>query len=309
MKPASRLRTGASRSALRASLLMAAIAALVVQQVAAQPAVPKLRYQPPPNFYRSAITPPDDYSANEFNAGLQVYPFRPFSGNIEQAFRQSLLREWIDPRYRETSIAAPPEFNPVAIPGSQIALSARFAENIAGIPRQRMRMLIVAGNAAAIVDASANNMTTWQRAVPAFNAMAATLRVETGAPPPRMAAVAPAEGRAIAGLYMGTKPKYTVDLNRPAGHGSHVMALHYYLLSADGRVYRAYDEVRAPESDIGRFDFDAAKRADPVNSGRYAVQGNQLHIQMGEGQPAETISTARPRDGRLTIDTVLYIRQ
>jgi hypothetical protein len=168
-------------------------------------------------------------------------------------------------------------------------------------------MLIVAGNAAAIVDASANNTTTWQRAVPALNAMAATLSVEAGAPPPKMAAVT-AEGRAIAGLYMGPKPKYIVNLNRPAGYGSHVMALHYYLFSADGRVYRAYDEIPAPGGDIGRFDFDAAKRADPVNSGRYAVQGNQLRIQMGD-QPAETIATAKPQSGRLTIDTVLYIRQ
>ncbi|HYR34054.1 MAG TPA: hypothetical protein VEQ87_07175, partial [Burkholderiales bacterium] len=108
--------------------LVAAFAALFVQHAAAQPAAPELRYQPPPNFYRSAITPPEDYSANEFNAGLQVYPFRPFSGNVEQAFRQSLLREWIDPRYRETNLAAPPEFRQITIAGAQMALSARFAE-------------------------------------------------------------------------------------------------------------------------------------------------------------------------------------
>lgn len=287
---------------------MAAFAALFVQHAAAQPAAPELRYQPPPNFYRSAITPPEDYSANEFNAGLQVYPFRPFSGNVEQAFRQSLLREWIDPRYRETNLAAPPEFRQITIAGAQMALSARFAENVAGIPRQRLRMLIVSGNAAALVDASANNMATWQRALPALNAMAATLRVEAGAAPPKMAAVGP-QGRAIAGLYMGTKPKYIVNLNRPAGYGSHVMALHYYLFSADGRVYRAYDEISLPGGDTGRFDFEAARRADPVNSGRYAVQGNQLHIRMGGGQEVETIATAPPHDGRVTINTVLYIRQ
>ena len=200
---------------MRASFqaLLAALAAMVVQPAAAQPAVPELRYQPPPNFYRSAITPPEDYSASEFNASLQIYPFRPFSGNVEQTFRQALLREWIDPRYREANLAAPPEIRPVAIPGAQMAMSARFAENIAGIPRQRMRMLIVAGSAAAIVDASANNISTWQRAVPALNAMAATLSVEASAPPPKIAAVTGPEGRAIAGLYMGTKPKYIVNLN------------------------------------------------------------------------------------------------
>lgn len=291
------------------NLLVAAFAVFITHQAAAQPLAPELRYQPPPNFYRSAITPPEDYSANEFNAGLQVYPFRPFSGNIEQAFRRSLLREWIDSRFQETNLAAPPEFRPLTVPGAQMAISARFAENIAGVPRQRMRMLIVAGNAAAIVDASAGNMPTWQRALPALNAMAATLRVETGAPPPKMAAVPGPEGRAIAGLYMGTKSKYVVDLNRPAGYGSHVMAAHYYLLSADGRVYRAYDEIRSPGGDIGRFDFEAAKRADPVNSGRYAVQGNELRLQMGDGQPPETIVIVKPQGGRLTINSVLYVRQ
>jgi hypothetical protein len=290
------------------SQVMAALAALIVQHAAAQPAAPQLRYEPPPSFYRSAITPPEDYSANEFNAGLQVYPFRPVSGNVEQAFRQTLLREWIDPRYRETNLAAPPEIRQIMIAGAQMALSARFAENIAGIPRQRMRMLIVSGNAAALVDASANNLATWQRALPALNAMAATLRVEAGAPPPKMTAVG-AEGRAIAGLYMGTKPKYIVNLNRPAGYGSHVMALHYYLFSADGRVYRAYDEIVVPAGGIGGFDFEAARRADPVNSGRYAVQGNQLHIQMGEGPQLETIAAAKPQEGRVTINTVLYVRQ
>jgi hypothetical protein len=123
-----------------------------------------------------------------------------------------------------------------------------------------------------------------------------------------MAAVG-AEGRAIAGLYRGTKPKYIVNLNRPAGYGSHVMALHYYLFSADGRVYRAYDEIVVPAGGIGSFDFEAAKRADPVNSGRYAVQGNQLHIQMGDGQQVETITAAKPQNGRVTINTVLYVRQ
>src|SRR5262249_33551160 len=224
-------------------------------------------YQPPKDFYRSAITPPEDYSASEFNASVQVYPFRPFSGDVQQTFRQTLLRDWIDPRYREENVAAPPEFKPIAVPGAQAALSARFAENIVGIPRPRMRLLIVSGKAAAIVDASANNPTTWQRLLPALNALTATLRVEAGAPPPKLTAVPPDEGRSVAGLYMGTKPKYMVNLNRPVGYGSQVVALHYYLFSVDGRVYRAYDDIQIPGGDIRKFDFDAAKRADPVNSG------------------------------------------
>jgi len=160
-------------------LLVMAFAAFVMHAAPAQAGMPELRYQPPPDFSRSAITPPEDYSANEFNAGLQVYPFRPFNGDIEQAFRRSLLREWIDPRFQETNLAAPPEFRPFTVPpGAQ---------------------------------------------------MAATMRVETATARPPMAWAPGPEGRTIAGLYMGTKSKYVVNLNRAAGYGSQVMALHYCL--------------------------------------------------------------------------------
>lgn len=219
------------------------IMGLAMTNAIAQQDVPTLRYDPPPNFYRSAITPPEDYSSNEFNATLQVYPFRPFNGNIEQMFQKTLLRERIDPRYQEINVAGPPDFRVASAPGAEAVLTARFSENIAGILKE----------------------------------------------------------------HMGTKPKYVADPNRPAGYGSHVPARHYYLFSADGRVYCAYDALPAPGGDINRFDFDAAQRADPVNSGRYTVKGNQLHIQMGS--KPEPITTAMPKGNRLEIETVTYVRQ
>ena len=112
----------------------------------------------------------------------------------------------------------------------------------------------------------------------------------------------------MAGLYMGTKPKYVVNLNRPVGYGSWVTALHFYLFSTDGRVYRAYDQLSVPRGDVSSFNFDAAQRTDPVNSGRYTLTGNQLRIQMG-GKPPETITTPAPKDNRVIIDTVVYLRQ
>jgi len=282
---------------------------LVVTSAIAQEEVPMLHYDPPLNFYRSAITPPDDYSSNEFNATLQIYPFRPFSGNIEQMFQQTLLREWIDPRYQETNVAGQPDFRLASVPGAQIVLTARFAENIVGIAKPRMRMVIVAGGAAAIVDASANNAMTWQRALPALNALAASLRVDTGAVAPAIEEGPGPAGRAVAGLYMARTVKDAVDPNRPVGFNMiRVPALHYYLFSPEGRVYRAYDELPVPGGNVSRFDFDAAQRADPVNSGRYSLKGNQLRIQMG-GQPPETITTAAPEGGRVTIHSVVYVRQ
>jgi hypothetical protein len=287
----------------------AALTALLMQQAAAQSPVPELRYDPPPNFYHSAIRPPDDYTGNEFKADLQVYPFRPFTGDIEQAFRHTLLREWIDPRYQERGVAGAPEFRQITIRGAQKAISARFTENLPGMPKPRQRILIVAGNSAAIVDASAPNPQLWQRALPAFNAVATSMHVEAGTPPPNMAAPIGPEGRAVAGLYQGTKAKYMVNLNAPVGYGSQVMAPHYYLFSADGRVHRAYDGINVPGGDVRRFDFDAAQRADPVNSGRYAIRGNELYIRMGEGQTPEIITVPKPQGGRVTINTREYTKQ
>src|SRR5258708_6638730 len=113
--------------------------------IAAAQNAPVLRYDPPLNFSHSAIAPPDDYSSNEFSANLQIYPFRPITGNIEQMFQRTLLREWIDPRYRESNVAGQPEFRRGAVAGADLIVSARFAENVAGVPRQRLRMLIVSG--------------------------------------------------------------------------------------------------------------------------------------------------------------------
>jgi hypothetical protein len=46
-----------------------------------------------------------------------------------------------------------------------------------------MRMVIVSGNSAAVVDASAISMEAWERVLPALNAMAATLSVGGTVPP------------------------------------------------------------------------------------------------------------------------------
>jgi hypothetical protein len=52
--------------------------------------VPVLQYNPPPNFYHGAGVTPDQFSSNEVDAGLQLYPFRPFRGDLRQVFQQTL---------------------------------------------------------------------------------------------------------------------------------------------------------------------------------------------------------------------------
>jgi hypothetical protein len=84
-------------------------------------------------------------------------------------------------------------------------------------------------------------------------------------------------------------------------------AVHYYLFSADGRVYRKYDSPPVALVNIASFDFDTAEQADRSNSGRYTINSGRLIIRM-EDQLRDII-TEPPRDGVLTINSVRYQRQ
>jgi hypothetical protein len=294
---------------MRYPIILAIVAlVLAATDVAAQQTSPALRYTPPPNAYKSAAMPPEDYSFNGFNASasVQVYPFRPLTGDIQRTFRATLLRDWITPMHQEERIAGQPTFQTISVPGAQFALTASFVDSPVGLPKPHLRMLVVAGGQAAIVDASAGTAQSWQSAIPALNAMAATLRVEAARAPPPLSRSA---GSAVAGLFQGMKQKYMASMNNIIGrNGYYTNALHYYLFSADGRVYCAYDKLEVPGGNVARFDFDAAERRDPTNSGRYTVDGDKLIIQMGGAAP-QTIVTGVPRDGMVTINTVLYKRQ
>ncbi|HEX6842256.1 MAG TPA: hypothetical protein VF113_12030, partial [Stellaceae bacterium] len=92
--------------------------------VAAQQTLPVLRYTPPSNVYRSGASSPEDYSFNGFNASVQVYPFRPFSGDIQRTFRATLLRDWITPMHQEERLGGQPTFQTIKVPGAQLALAA-----------------------------------------------------------------------------------------------------------------------------------------------------------------------------------------
>jgi hypothetical protein len=282
-------------STLIASLVLALSAAAHAQTHA-------LRYAPPANAFKSSLGPGESYSFNGTNAQVQVYPFRPFSGDVVQAFQRTLLRDWISPMSQEENVAGAPSFRRLAMPGADLVVSASFNENRVGLARPHMRMLVVAGNEAAIVDATAGTVQGWQLAAPRLNQMAATLRVETERAPPPLTASA---GSAVAGLYRGVKAKYMASMINITGSGSYQNALHFYLFSADGRVYRAYDKLETPG---GRFDFDAAERRDAMNVGRYTVEGSKLLIVMNRASP-EKIVTDLPRDGELVIYSVPYKKQ
>jgi hypothetical protein len=282
---------------------------LIASSALAQAPLPELKFQDPPNFYRSAAYPPADFSSNDVNASLQVYPFQRFAGDVQQAFTRTLLRELIDPRYRETNIAPGAKLDATTVQGARMVYRARFIEVIAGQPHERMRMVIVADGAIAIVDAQAVSMMSWQRVLQPLNAFASTLHVVAGAPEPEFTTQQGAAGRAIAGLYMGFARKYMTDLQRGPAYGYYTNALQYYLFSADGRVYRHYDELKVPGNDPARFDFTGAQREDPVNSGRYAIRGDSIYVRMGTTQQPETFAFRAPSVGSIQIGSVNYKRQ
>ena len=285
---------------LAALLLGAPLLSVVTPATAG---APRLSFSPPADTFRQGLATPDDYTFNHFNASVQIYPFRAFTGDIEQQFKQTLLRDWISPLNREENVAGISGFQELAIPGATQAFTATFVENKVGLPRPHARLVIVAGNQAAIVDSSAGTMQSWQQATPALAAMADTFRVEAGhaSPPPATAA-----GRRVAGLYQGMKSKYTATMANVTGSATYVQALHYYLLSPSGQVYRAYDNLPVPGGDPARFDFEDAQARDPDNSGTYTVDGDNLVIQLGS---AEKIVTTVPKNGKLTINAVTYERQ
>jgi hypothetical protein len=291
-------------------MLLSPVALFAAMSTRAQAPLPELKFQDPPGFYRSAAYPPADFTSNEVNASLQVYPFRLFNGDVQQAFSRTLLRELVDPRYQETMVGPGVKLDAITIPGARIVLRARFNEIVAGQPHERMRMAVVAdGGAVAIVDAQAVSLTGWQRVLQPLNAFAASLRVVAGAPEPEYAASPGAPGRVIAGLYMGFARKYITDLQRGPAYGYYTNALQYYLFSADGRVYRHYDELKVPGNDPARFDFAGAQRIDPVNSGRYTIKGDSIYVRLGTPQQPETFALRLPSGGPIMIGAATYKKQ
>ena len=285
--------------------------AVMMSATAFAQGLPTLRYNPPANFSRSGSNFPEDYSSQEVSAGIQVYPFRAFRGDFQQAFRQSLLRELIDAQFRETNVASQPVIGPANIPGAEAGLLVRFYENIAGLPKPHLRVALLAKGAVAIVDLSANSDASFQRAWPAMQATMISLKVAApnavASGPPPGTPEARAAASAVSGLFMGTKPKYMVDLQRGVGYGRTVVASHWYLFSGDGRVHRGYDDPVVPGGDVRRFDFETARRADPDNSGTYTTSGNQLVMDMGT-QGTEHIAVPFEKN-RVVISTVIYYKK
>ena len=64
-----------------------------------------------------------------------------------------------------------------------------------------------------------------------------------------------------------------------------------------------------PGNDPARFDFAVAQRADPVNSGQYAIRGDSIFVRLGTTQEPETLALRSPKGGVLWIARIEYTRQ
>jgi len=162
------------------TMAAAAVSALLAASAAGQPRLPRLRYEPPADLMHSALGPPENYESSRISASLQVYAFRAATSDVPGRFQQTLLRDWIAPQYQEGQLVAPPTFGTMSVPGAEGAYYAQFAEPSFAGPRPRLRVLVVARGAAAVVDAQAASLQAWQVAQASFNALIATLRVDDG---------------------------------------------------------------------------------------------------------------------------------
>jgi hypothetical protein len=127
-------------------------------------------------------------------------------------------------------------------------------------------------------------------------AVAASARPTTVAPP----RPAIASSNEVAGLYLASTVQFRLNPFGSPGSGSQEWRTEFYLLSRDGRVFRGPDLPKAPNGDVSRFDYDAARREAPSASGTYSVRGREIVLTLGE-PPHETILAKRPEPGVLEI--------
>jgi hypothetical protein len=280
------------------------------ESMANQTTLPILKYDPPPGFIEASYGNFEDFSSREVNGSIQIYPFRPFTGNLQTAWQQTLLRGWIDPMHEEASVAGQPVFKSVKLEGAQAVSIVQFVESNTSLNKPHMRTLIVANAAAAIIDVSAANNYCWQRMMPGVDALFKSVSMGTDVadvPPTGGSAVGSAAGSGFSGIFMGFKPKYTVNLNGPVWSGTSPPAPFFYIFSPDGRAYRTFDATKVPRGGPETFDYRSAASVDPLNSGQYSVRGNQIVMRFGRG--SETVTGAMTSKDAFVIYGVTYSRQ
>jgi hypothetical protein len=276
----------------------------------AQP-LPVLNFNPKIPGYEGGSGDPSIWTAENTYPGavLYAYPFRPLSGDFAGQFRRTLLRELISKDLQEARLMQAPSIEPLQIPGADAALAARFVEDYWGTARHRLRIAVHASGAVAIVDYVSHDADSFQRNLYGVSEMVKTMSVGTpqAAKPPSAQQIAAM--KSLAGLYLGSALQFVSSpvLGASPGSGSWMPGTRFYLLSADGRVYRGYGLPKAPDGDIGRFGFEKAKLDDPYNSGVFLIEGSRVVLRFGGGVAPEEQTSRVPRaGGPLEINGTVY---
>ncbi len=240
------------------------------------------------------------------NAAVTLAPSTPFTGTAAQ---------WIAEAWN--SIARELKIMSGPAPGTQGAFLSRIGlfqkadgthvwiclNTLVRNGRGESVLLVAAGDA----EFRAHLPTLSKMLASATVASSSGSSAETASAPsisaaPRGSAVSGATtagGDDVAGLYLASTAQYRLNPLGTAGSGSMEWRTEFYLLSRDGRVFRGPDLPKAPDGDISRFDYDAARREAPDASGTYTVRGTEVVLKMGTDQ--ETIVATRPTAGVLEI--------
>jgi hypothetical protein len=252
----------------------AAVLALLLCAAPPAPAQPALSYDAPAGWKRGPYGHPVVYAAPGDDAELHVYPFQRYDGDVRARMRQTRLFELIGIEHREEGPLEPPQAGEITVPGAGAAPYVIFSERRAGVMRFHFRVAIPVPGAVALVDYQARTPEAWKRETPAVDRFFASMRV--GSAPAAAAKAAPAQG--ASGLYLATVRRLVF---RPTGGSDWTTSTEFYLLSPDGKAYRGHGLPQAPGGDLRRFDFEKARRADPGNSGSYAVSGGSVRLAFG----------------------------
>lgn len=127
------------------------------------------------------------------------------------------------------------------------------------------------------------------------------------ASPPAVASTPKAELVPVAGLYLATTRQLRFNPLGGSGSADWEVRTEYYLLAADGQVFRGRDLPSVPGGDLRRFDFAAARREAPGNYGAYELRGDHLVLRLGDN-PVETIEARRLGADQIEIRETKFTR-
>jgi hypothetical protein len=291
---------------LSSRILLSLLALLVVTTAAAQEEPSHLRYALPdgwtPSIDGKTLFPPGG------NAAVTFAPSTTFAGTAEQ---------WIEEAWN--SIARELKVMSGPVPGTQGAFLSRIgllqkADGSSFWLCLNTRVLDGRGESVILIAGSDDQ---FRAHLPALSKMLArtTVALPVAASAPSMSASpresvvsarTSADGDDVAGLYLASTLQFRFNPLGGAGSGSQEWRTEFYLLSRDGRLFHGPDLPKAPDGDISRFDYDAARREAPAASGTYAVRGREVVLKMGPSQ--ETIVATRPEAGALEIRGTKYRR-